>query len=258
MPQTTVNNETATLLESAALRHNTPEFVAQDPVQFPRRYTKLQDVEVVALLTATLAWGRREMILRDAERMLSRMGPSPYWHVTEGDLSQWGSENVHRTLFGRDVRHYLMALRHIYEQHESLNSFFLAHGAENAWDVARLLIEQLTKANGAPNPRCLPLHWETSALKRINLLLRWMVRNDGIVDLGRWTFITPARLYIPLDTHVMATARRLHLLSHSAPSRRSAEQLTDTLRTLRPEDPTVFDFALFGLGLERRAGELVK
>ncbi len=148
----------ARMLEDAARRHNTLEFVAHDPVQFPRRYTRLQDAEVTALLTATMAWGRRDLILRDAERMLSRMGPSPYSHVTEGDLSEWGSENVHRTLFGRDVGHYLKALRLTYAQHESLDSFFLAHGAENAWDVARLLSEQLTKANGEHNQRCLPLH----------------------------------------------------------------------------------------------------
>ncbi len=250
-----MDRDTARLLEDAARRHNTPDFVAQDPVQFPRRYTLLQDVEVTALLTATIAWGRRELILRDAERMLRRMWPSPYRHVTEGDLSKWGNENVHRTLFGRDVGHYLKALRLIYGQYESLNSFFFAHGAENAWDVARLLSEQLAAANGEYNQRCLPLHWENSALKRVNLMLRWMVRNDGIVDLGCWTFITPAQLYIPMDTHVMATARRLHLLTQNAPSRCAAQELTDTLRTLRPEDPTLFDFALFGLGLERRAGE---
>ncbi len=253
MPQNTVNNETATLLEDAARRHNTPEFVVHDPVQFPRRYTKLQDVEVVALLTATLAWGRRDMILRDAERMLRRMGSSPYRHVKEGDLSGWGSENVHRTFFGRDVKHYLKAMRLIYERHESMNDFFLSYGAENAWDVARLLSEQLIAANGMLNSRCLPLHAETSALKRINLLLRWMVRNDGIVDLGLWTFITPAQLYIPLDTHVMATARRLGLLSVNTPSKRATMALTDALRPLRPEDPTYYDFALFGLGLETTA-----
>ncbi len=247
-----MNNDMARLLESAALRYNTPEFVAKDPVQFPRRYPRLQDAEVVALLSATIAWGRREMILRDAERMLRRMGDSPYRHVTEGDLDVWDRENVHRTLFGRDVRHYLKALRLIYGRHESLNDFFLAHGAESAWDVARLLGEQLTAANGVLNSRCLPLHQETSALKRVNLLLRWMVRNDGIVDLGRWTFITPAQLYIPMDTHVMATARRLGLLRIVSPSKRAALELTDTLRPLRPEDPTLYDFALFGLGLETK------
>ncbi len=248
-----IDEAIAALLESAALRHNTPRFVDNDPVQFPRRYAKLQDAEVVALLTSTMAWGRRDMILRDAERMLKRMGPSPYRHATEDDLSGWGSENVHRTLFGRDVRHYLKALRLIYGRHESLNSFFLSHGAESAWDVARLLGEQLTAANGTHNSRCLPIHLENSALKRVNLMLRWMVRDDGIVDLGRWNFITPAQLCIPLDTHVLKTAVRFGLLKSRTPSRRAALALTDVLRPLRPEDPVYYDFALFGLGLEETA-----
>ncbi len=242
---------TAQLLEVTARRVNCPAFIEADPVQFPRSFARLQDVEVTALLTATIAWGNRPLILRDCRRLLARLTPSPYLHVREGDLEAWGNENVHRTFFASDVAYYLKGLRRIYLRHESLNAFFKAHGAEDAWDVAALLGEELSKANdNRPNPKCIPLGHEGSALKRLNLALRWMVRRDGVVDLGLWDFITEAELFVPLDVHVQRTARSLGLLSRKSIDRKACEQLTAELRSLRPHDPVYYDFALFGLGVE--------
>ncbi len=246
---------TIRLLDEAVRKINSPAFVPDDPVQFPRRYTRLQDVEIVALLTATIAWGRRDMILRNAGRMLARLGQSPYEYVMRGDFGEWGKGNVHRTFFECDVRHYLCGLGSIYRQCDSLNDYFRAHGAAHAWDVAALLRERLTLANGTENAKCLPSDHAHSALKRLNLALRWMVRNDGIVDLGVWDFITPAELYIPLDVHSARTARRLGLLRRNATDRKAAEELTAVLRRLCPGDPVRYDFALFGLGVNEAAGK---
>ncbi len=190
------------------------------------------------------------MILRDAERMLRRLGGSPYLYLMQGDFSAWREGNVHRTFFEQDLRHYLRGLRGIYLRHESLNAFFALHGAQDAWDVAALLSEELIKANGTPDPLCIPRGFKQSALKRLNLALRWMVRKGSTVDLGLWDFLTPAQLYVPLDVHSAATARRLKLLGRKTNDRKAAEQLTATLRELRPEDPAYFDFALFGLDLQ--------
>ncbi|MDR0891215.1 MAG: DUF2400 domain-containing protein, partial [Mediterranea sp.] len=107
----------------------------------------------------------------------------------------------------------------------------------DAWDIAPKLY--------------LPYNVEKSALKRINMALRWLVRTDGIVDLGLWTFIRPSQLYIPLDVHVADTARRLGLLQRKSNDRKAVEELTATLRTFCPDDPVKYDFALFGLGVEK-------
>ena len=81
------------------------------------------------------------------------------------------------------------------------------------------------------------------------MALRWLVRDDGIVDMGLWRSIPKSKLFIPLDVHAGNTARSLGLLSRKANDRRSVEQLTGLLRTIRPEDPAFYDFALFGIGI---------
>ncbi len=245
-----IDTKTAMLLDKVACAVNSCRFIPHDPVQFPRRYPHLQDAEIVALLTATIAWGRRSLILRDAERMLVKLGSSPYRYVLCGDFRTLGQDNVHRTFFEQDLRYYLLGLKRIYERHESLNAFFLHKGCAHAWDVAEALASELLVANGHSNAKCLPVHIQTSALKRINLVLRWMVRRDAIVDLGLWDFITPAQLYIPIDVHVATTARSLGLLKRCSIDRKAAEQLTALLRQLRPSDPVYYDFALFGLGVD--------
>ncbi len=243
-------------LDEAAARINVPGFVALDPVQFPRRYHRLQDVEIAALLTATISWGRRPMILRDADRMLAPMGQSPYEYLMNGGVGEYNADgsnpNVHRTFFQSDLAYYLRGLHRIYQRHDDLNTFFRSGGAAHAWDVAAMLFEQFTEANGGrANPQCLPARHDTSALKRLNMALRWMVRRDGIVDLGRWDFIPPSQLFIPLDVHVARVARGLGILGRKSNDRRAVEQLTAVLRRLNPQDPTLYDFALFGLGVEQ-------
>ena len=161
--------------------------------------------------------------------------------------------NIHRTFFARDLRHYLRGLRKIFEHHGSLADFarheHIADHEAPAWRLVDGMNRELTAANdGVANSRCLPQNLATTALKRINMALRWLVRDDGIVDMGIWKgVITPAQLYIPLDVHVGDTARSLGLLNRNANDRRSVELLTATLRTLRPHDPVYYDYALFGL-----------
>ena len=110
-----------------------------------------------------------------------------------------------------------------------------------------------TDANGGVScSRALPLNMATTALKRVNMALRWLVRDDGIVDMGIWHSIPKSKLFIPLDVHVGNTARALGLLDRRANDRRAVEQLTALLRTINPDDPCIYDYALFGLGIESR------
>lgn len=251
------NPEIVRLLETEAERINAPSFIANDPVQFPRRFSKLRDIEIAALLTSTISWGNRKMICRDAERLLAILGPSPYEFVAEKAYEDLPDTNIHRTFFTRDLKHYLRGLNRIYTHYGSINDFAARHAVDKsetpAWRLAELLNHELSEANcGNTDSRCLPLNLRTTALKRLNMALRWLVRDDGIVDIGVWTVLKPSQLFIPLDIHVGNVGRQLGLIDRKQNDRTTAIDLTATLKTIRPEDPTLFDFALFGIGIERR------
>ncbi len=242
------------LLDHEAKRINSPEFIAADPVQFPRRYSKLQDIEIAALLSATIAWGNRKMICRNADKMLAIMGRDPYNFVMDGAYEDIPDGNIHRTFFAKNLRHFLRGLHRIYSAYGSLNDFAIHTGAAKselpAWTLVEHINQQLAMANnGDSDCRCLPLNLRSTALKRVNMALRWLVRNDGIVDMGVWNALTPAQLYIPLDVHVGNTARSLGLIDRKANDKRTVIQLTGILRSRRPDDPVWYDYALFGIGV---------
>lgn len=251
-------------LDEQAALINRPEFIADDPVQFPRRFESLQDIEIVSLLASLIAWGKRSMICRDAERLLALMGHDPYKYVMEeGYLDLDPDLNIHRTFFARDLRHLLTGLREIYSRYGSLDEFSAAvRAAEDpapAWKLVEEMQKIITDANGGvPSKRGLPNNLKQTALKRVNMALRWLVRDDGIVDMGVWKSIPKSKLYIPLDVHVGNTARDLGLLTRKADDRKAVEELTAKLREFRPEDPAYYDYALFGIGVNgKKTSDLI-
>lgn len=251
-----IDSQTALLLEREAARIHCPEFVTADPVQFPRRFEHKDDIEIVSLLGSHLAWGNRKMICRDIERLLDRMAGQPAQWIREGEFEAVSDEeNIHRTFFGRNLKHFCRGLRKILAENQTIDDFCRRSGAPlseaPAWTLAEAMNRQMAEANdGKADSRCLPLALNSSALKRLNMALRWLVRkDDGIVDLGVWASLTPAQLFIPLDVHVGNTSRALSLTSRKANDRRTTEEITAALRTLRPDDPTYYDFALFGVGV---------
>lgn len=249
-----ISKDIKELLESEAKRINNPSFIDKDPVQFPRRYETLQDIEIVSFLSAMLAWGNRKMICRDIERMLSLMDNNPYAYVMEKGYEDLDPKlNIHRTFFASHLQHFLRGLRKIYKNYGSLDAFASENniGEKEApsWKLVELINKILEQENGSSSSRCLPLNLNKSALKRVNMALRWLVRDDGIVDMGVWKSIPKNKLFIPLDVHVGNVSRELGLLSRKANDRKSVEELTGVLRQLKPEDPAIYDFALFGIGV---------
>ncbi|MDE6018441.1 MAG: TIGR02757 family protein [Muribaculaceae bacterium] len=248
-------NEMKEFLDQQAALINCPEFISDDPVQFPRRFDRLQDIEIVSLLAAHIAWGKRSMICRDAERLLALMGHDPYNYIMdEGYLDLDPSMNIHRTFFARDLQHLLAGLREIYRRYGSLDAFSAAVGTSDdqapAWKLVGEMQKIVTDANGGVvAKRGLPNNLKQTALKRVNMALRWLVRDDGIVDMGVWKSIPKSKLFIPLDIHVGNTARDLGLLNRKQDDRKAVEELTDVLRKFRPEDPAYYDYALFGIGV---------
>lgn len=250
-----MENDIIELLDAEATRINRPEFIGNDPVQFPRRFSDLRDIEITALLSAIIAWGKRSMICRDAERMLSLMYGQPYAYVMNRGYEDLPPEmNLHRTFFASHFQYFLRGMHKIYKDYGSLDAFSAAHHTADdpapAWKLVEEMERVMRGENGGTDcPQCLPVNLKATALKRINMALRWLVRDDGIVDMGVWKSIPKSRLYIPLDVHVGNTARNLGILERKSNDRKAVEQLTATLRTLRPEDPVFYDYALFGIGV---------
>lgn len=247
-------NDIHALLDAEAARINNPAFIADDPVQFPRLFSDPRDIEIAALLSATIAWGNRKMICRDCQKMLNLMDMQPYAYVMDRGYDDLPDGNIHRTFFCSNLRHYLRGLHAVYEKHGSLQGLARAEGIAGdpypAWKLVEALNRELAAANdGACDSRCLPQNIGQTALKRVNMALRWLVRRDGIVDLGIWDVITPAQLYIPLDVHVANTSRSLGLLERRSNDRKAVDELTAALRRFNPADPVVYDFALFGIGM---------
>ena len=254
----TADKQLKETLDLIVERFNVPSFADSDPVQFPRRYTRRADIEISAFLTSIISWGKRSMILRDAERLHALLGGEPEAFVLGGDIEAIPDDNIHRTFFGRHLRHALRGLRELYSRYGTLEAFANAIGAPAAeapaWEIARAMNALFADVNAVcarplhGDTRCLPAKVDASALKRFNMALRWLVRRDGIVDIGVWQALTPAQLFIPLDVHSATTSRRLGLLTRKANDRRAVDELTANLRMMRPDDPTVYDFALFGIG----------
>ena len=246
------------LLDFEAARINNVDFIDKDPVQFPRRFSRLQDIEIVAFLSAIIAWGNRKMICRDAERMLSLMDNEPYLYVMDEGYEELNPDmNLHRTFFGRHFQYFLRGINKIYKDYGSLDAFGESMKVGENDAPSWKLVEEMQRVmcdvnNGDTCSQCLPVNLDQTALKRVNMALRWLVRDDGIVDMGVWSSIPKSKLYIPLDVHVGNISRELGLLTRKANDRKSVEQLTSLLRTLRPDDPAIYDFALFGIGVERK------
>lgn len=239
-------------------RYNVPEFIENDPVQFPHRFSRKQDIEIVAFLIATIAWGNRKMILRSAENMLNVMGRSPFDYVMEQNFSNVIiNKSMHRTFFGSDFLYFCKGFKQIYSQHDSLEEVFCKNGNTDVWQGILNFRNEMVSANSSESRQISnPVHGtgnNGSACKRLNLALRWLVRNDGIVDLGIWSRLSPADLVIPLDTHVAATSRQIGLIDRKANDRLTVELLTSELRKLDPTDPVKYDYALFGLGIEQKS-----
>ena len=247
------------LLDTEAARINSPAFINDDPVQFPRRFGDLRDIEITSLLTSSIAWGNRKMICRNCDRMLSLMDNKPYTYMMDEGYEDLDDEsNIHRTFFNRHFKYFLRGLRRVYERHGSLQNFARAERIEESelpsWQLVAGLNRELAEANGAGADasvasRCLPQNLNTTALKRVNMALRWLVRDDGIVDMGVWDVLKPSQLYIPLDVLVGDVSRELGLLTRKSDDKRAVLELTENLRRYNPSDPVLYDYALFGIGM---------
>ena len=220
-------------LRTWAARYNNQDYFKEDPIAFPRLFAQkggsLQDVEVAAVFAAHFAWGRRSMIVRDCNRLLDEMSWKPYDYVMKG-CWRCDEASAHRTVRWSEVAAICARLKDFYGKAASLEVL----------DAAQMRTEIFGQKE---DPK--------AANKKIHMMRRWMVRRDGIVDLGMWKDTDPASLVIPLDVHVYDEAAALGLATRRSKDLATALQITDAFREIWPQDPCLGDFALFGYGIDK-------
>jgi uncharacterized protein (TIGR02757 family) len=237
---------------------------AQDPIQIVRRYATDDDREVVGFVAASLAFGRVSSVMQSVGRVIDVMGPEPGAYVRRFDPARDARAFraiVHRWTRGPDIAALVWLMRQMIDRGGSLEGFFLdgydaaADDVEGALDSfsTRAMALDLRAVYGRVPKRpgvCyfFPRPSAGSGCKRLNLFLRWMVRRDAL-DLGVWRRVSPAKLVVPLDTHVIRVGRCLRLTKYTSPGWRMARDITASLRTLDPADPVKYDYSLCHLGM---------
>ena len=241
-------------LDEKVKLYNTLDFIETDPIQIPHRYELKEDIEIAGFLAATIAWGNRKMIINNATKMMNLMGNSPYdfiMHYTATDLDKMEGF-VHRTFNAEDLKYFMKSLRNIYQHHQGLENVFAQNKTEVSMQEAiskfKTIFFEVDPLERSKKHISDPLN--NSAAKRINMFLRWMVRNDTQgVDFGIWKTIPTSILSCPLDVHSGNVARKLGLLTRKQNDAKALKELDTALRIMDPNDPVKYDFALFGLGV---------
>jgi uncharacterized protein (TIGR02757 family) len=242
-------------LDEKAHEYERLEFMELDPVQIPHSFSVKEDIEISAFLVSILSWGQRKTIINKGKELMARMDQSPFVFVTgasESELKQLEGF-VHRTFQHDDLLAFVAALRRIYQNgglEKAMSDFIIEFGMQKG--LSRFKISFFTENARTRSLKHLPDPISGSAAKRINMFLRWMVRsNTKEVDFGIWKSLRPAQLYLPLDVHTSNIARKLGLLERKQDDWRAVEELTEVLRKFDPHDPVKYDFALFGLGVNK-------
>tara|TARA_B100001093_G_C26776853_1_gene992746 strand:- start:407 stop:1174 length:768 start_codon:yes stop_codon:yes gene_type:complete len=248
------SNEIKDFLDYKAAEYEQPSFLEYDPIQIPHLFNKKEDIEIAGFLISSIAWGNRLSIIKSGKRMLELMGNDPYHFVmqhTEKDLDTF-SNFVHRTFNGSDLSYFIRALRNLYVKYDGLEATFsktlnndrLVQNINEFRNYFFELKHEKRTEKHVANP------FKGSAAKRINMFLRWMVRDSkNGVDFGLWKSISPSQLSCPLDIHSGNVARSLGLLYRKQNDQKAVEELDLNLRKYDPQDPVKYDYALFGLGV---------
>ena len=236
---------------------NRPSFIECDPISIPHQFTEKQDIEIAGFLAATIAWGNRKMILRSANRIMELLDHSPYDFIMTSSNNELATIKnfVHRTFNLTDLIYFLRVLQNIYRHKGGLETIFKTYQTSDSLQPA---IHEFHKiffelSHEKRTERHVSDPFNGSAAKKLNMYLRWMIRNDNKgVDFGLWNSISPSILSCPLDVHSGNIARKLGLLTRKINDAKAVSELDKVLRILDKNDPVKYDFALFGLGVSER------
>lgn len=254
MTSATDIEKTRYLLDLLYHKYNNKSFIEQDPISIPHKFYLKEDIEISAFFASIMAWGNRTSIITAASKLMQIMDNSPADFIRnhkENDLKKFDNY-VYRTVNSGDVQFFITSLQKIYLTKGGLeNIFVINHPSHNSFDAIenfRKIFFEVDHEKRTEKHISNPL--KNSACKRLNLFLRWMVRKDNQgVDFGIWKSLHPSQLICPLDVHSARVARKLNLITRKQTDRLAAEELTKNLVTFCPNDPTKYDYALFGAGI---------
>ena len=250
--------------------YNQPSFIKHDPISIPHLFSKKQDIEIAGFFAAIFAWGNRTTIIQKSKELMQLMDNAPYdfcLHHTPAQLIKL-SEFKHRTFNTTDLLYFIEFFKQHYSKYKSLETAFNPHpqphsipstssgGEGGQTPIVEMGLKHFhnyffsLEHVPARTKKHIATPERNSSCKRLNMYLRWMVRQDNKgVDFGIWKSISPSQLICPIDLHVARVARRFNILQRKQTDWQAALELTEYLRTLDPADPVKYDFALFGLGV---------
>ena len=244
-------------LDECVERFEKPDFIADDPIGIPHRFTKQEDIEIMAFWSSMLAWGQRKTIINSANRLVELMDGAPHDFILnhkERDRAPFESFK-HRTFQALDTLYFLEFFQQYYKKNSSLETAFSRHLTSDCVTIEKALIgfhNDFFSLEDAPQRtrKHIATPERGSTCKRLNMFLRWMVRsNEKGVDFGLWKNISTSQLLMPLDVHVERVARKFSMLEREKTDWKTVLELTENLRNFDPNDPVKYDFALFGIGI---------
>ncbi len=246
--------EIISFLNYKSNQYNNIKFIETDPIQIPHLFNKKEDVEISGFLTSTISWGNRKSIIKSAEKLIELLDHSPYDFILNHKKRDLDTLKpfVHRTFNGIDLIQFIKSLKHIYRNYNGLEEIFRNNIKDDSLQYAihkmKKIFFEIPHTNRTKKHISDPMRG--SAAKRINMFLRWMVRDDTRgVDFGIWKSISPKYLSCPLDVHTGNVARKLGLIQRKQNDHKAVMELDKKLREFDLIDPVKYDFALFGLGV---------
>lgn len=233
---------------------NRPEFVESDPIQVPRQFSEKENIEIAGFLTATISWGNRAAIIKNALRLMQMLDFQPADFVRNASAADLHSleKFVHRTFNGHDLVYFIQSLQHIYRNYGGLQAVFEKGycNSETVFGALAYFYDVFFELPGERTRKHVSNVTKGASAKRLNMYLRWMCRDNKTgIDFGLWKGIPASALMLPLDVHTGNVGRKLGLLQRRSNDWKAVEEITAALRKFDPEDPIKYDFALFGLGV---------
>ena len=238
-------------LDALVLKYETKDFIKDDPIEFPHRFKNKKDIELTGFIASMFAFGNRKVFIRKLEELFTLFQNEPLRYIENFERKSLKGFN-YRFAKEEDVEEIFLVLKKLYSSNSSLEELFrYGYETKDFHQMLKVVTDYFysNMENTFGAKYLIPDANKNGAMKRVNMLLRWLVR-DGVVDLGVWKFIDKSELLIPLDTHVARISREMNLLKRNSNDFKAVKELTNELKIFDKNDPVKYDFAMFGYGID--------